>query len=92
VGRPLWREVESVFSSFSWASPEQPFSSLSPFFLFTVHSAQHLRYTHVSIAAVLCVQLASYLQPATHSLLPPPLGLPKMFSFLLIVTNVVNNS
>jgi hypothetical protein len=30
VGRPLWREVGSVFFSFSWASPAQPFSTRSP--------------------------------------------------------------
>jgi hypothetical protein len=30
VGRPLWREVGSVIFSFCWASPEQPFSDLSP--------------------------------------------------------------
>jgi hypothetical protein len=30
VGRPLWREVGSVLSSFCRASPAQPFSDLSP--------------------------------------------------------------
>jgi hypothetical protein len=30
VGRPLWREVGSVVFSFSWASPAQSFSGLSP--------------------------------------------------------------
>jgi hypothetical protein len=30
VGRPLWREVGSVFFSFCWASPAQPLSGLSP--------------------------------------------------------------
>jgi hypothetical protein len=30
VGRPLWREVGSLVFSFSWASPAQLFSDLSP--------------------------------------------------------------
>jgi hypothetical protein len=30
VGRPLWREVGYVVSSFCWAPPAQPFSGLSP--------------------------------------------------------------
>jgi hypothetical protein len=30
VGRPLWREVEPVLSSFCRASPAQPFSDLNP--------------------------------------------------------------
>jgi hypothetical protein len=36
VGRPLWRQVRSVFFSSYRASPAQPFSSLSPTGLMTI--------------------------------------------------------
>jgi hypothetical protein len=36
VGRPLWREIGSVFFSFCQASPAQPFWDLSPMGLMSI--------------------------------------------------------
>jgi hypothetical protein len=36
VGRPLWREIGSVFCICCWSSPAQSFSGLSPFYLATI--------------------------------------------------------
>jgi hypothetical protein len=44
VGRPLWREVESVVFNFCWASPMQTFSGLSPKGLMSI-----FYYRHVSL-------------------------------------------